>query len=48
MCVCCFWPQWGLAAVCRLSVVAVSRDYSPVAAHGLLIAVGSPLAEHRL
>ena len=31
-----------------LSLVAVSRGYSPVAVHGLLIAVASLVAEHGL
>ena len=32
----------------RFSLVAVSRGYSLVAVHGLLIAVASLVAEHRL
>ena len=31
-----------------LSLVAASESYSPVAVHGLLIAVASPVTEHRL
>ena len=34
-------------AACRFSLVAESRGYS-VAVHGLLIAVASLVAEHRL
>ena len=26
----CFWPRWIFIAVCRLSLVAASRDYSPL------------------
>ena len=34
--------------LCRLSLVAASGCYSPVAALRLLFAVASPIAEHRL
>ena len=33
---------------CRLSLVATSEDYSPVAVCGVLITVASLAAEHRL
>ena len=39
-----FWLRWVLIAVCRLSLVAASG----VAVRGLLIAVASLVAEHRL
>ena len=42
-----FWLHWVFVAARRLSVVAVSGSYSPVAVLGLLIAVVS-LLEHRL
>ena len=35
---------WSFLAACRLSLVAVSRGYSPVVVHGLLIAVVSFVA----
>ena len=34
--------------MCRLSLVAVSRGLLTVVVYGLLIAVASPVAEHRL
>ena len=37
-----------LVAARRLSLVAVSRGNSLVAKHGLLIAVGSLVVEHKL
>ena len=37
----------GLIALCRFSLIAVSRGYSLVAERGLLIAVTSLAAEHR-
>ena len=43
-----FWLHWVFVAVCGRSLVAVSGEYSGVAARGLLIAVGSVVAEHRL
>ena len=43
-----FWLHWVFVAVCGLSLVAVSGEYSGVAACGLLTAVGSVVAEHRL
>ena len=39
---------WLFVAVCGLSAAAVSRDHSPAAVHGLLIAVASLVAEHGL
>ena len=36
-----FWLCWVFVAVCGLSVVEVSWDYTQVAAHGLLIVVAS-------
>ena len=39
-----FWLCWVFAAVCGLSVVEVSWDYSQVAVHGLLIVVASLVA----
>ena len=36
-----YWLRWTLVALCRLSPVVVTGGYSPVAAHGLLIAVAS-------
>ena len=39
-----FWLRWVLVAPSRLSLVAMSRAYSL----GLLIAVASSVAEHRL
>ena len=38
----------GLHGCARISVVAASRGYSLVAVCGLLIAVASLVAEHRL
>jgi len=40
--------HWIFIAACRLFLVAVSRGYSPVAVHGLLIAVASLVVEHGL
>ena len=42
-----FWLCWAFVALPRLSLVVASRGYS-VAAHRLLIAVASLVAEHRL
>ena len=41
-----FWLLWVFVAVHRLSLVAVSGGHSSLC--GLLIAVASLLAEHRL
>ena len=43
-----FWAALDLHAVCGLSLVVASRDYSLVAVHGLLRAVASLVAEHSL
>ena len=43
-----FWLGWVFAAACELSLVTVSRGYSLVAQHRLLIAEASLIAEHRL
>ena len=40
--------HWIFIAVCRLSLVAVSGDYSLVMVQGHLIAIASPVAVHRL
>ena len=37
-----YWLCWVFIAVCRLSLVAVSWDYSSSLVHGLLIVVASP------
>ena len=42
-----FWLPWVFIAMHRLSLVVASRVYSAVV-HGLLIAVASLVAEHRL
>ena len=42
-----FWLCWVFVAALRLSLTAVSGGYSLVM-HGLLIAVASLFAEHRL
>ena len=44
------WRQTFLffLAVCRLSLAVASEGYSVVAVCGLLFAVASPVAEHRL
>ena len=39
---------WVFVALCRLSLVVVSRGYSRVAVHGLLVVVASLAAEHKL
>ena len=39
---------WIFVAVCRLSVEAVVREYSPGAVRGRLTAVASLVAEHGL
>ena len=41
-----FWPCWILVAVCRFSLIVVSRGYSLIAVLGLLIAVASLISEH--
>ena len=43
-----FWLCWVFFAACGLSLVAESGSCSLVAVHGLLIAVASLVAEHRL
>ena len=43
-----FWLCWVFIAVPRPSLFAVSGGYSLVAVHGLLTAVASLVAEHRL
>ena len=43
-----FLAALGVGCAHGLSLVAVSRGYSPVAVCRLLIAVASPVAEHRL
>ena len=43
-----FWAVLGLSCCTGFSPVATSRGYSPVAGHGLLIAVASLTAEHGL
>ena len=43
-----FWLHWLLVAMCGLSLVRVSRAYSLVVVWGLLIAMASLVAEHRL
>ena len=40
-----FWLHWVSIDLCRLSLVAGSRDYSLAVMHGLLILVAS-LVEH--
>ena len=40
--------HWVFVAVCRLSLVVVSRGYSLGAVGGFLIVAASPIAEHRL
>ena len=42
------WLPWVFVAVCRLSLVVVSRGYSLGAVGGFLIVAASPIAEHRL
>ena len=41
-----FWPCWILVAVCRFSLIVVSRGYSLIAVLGLLIAVSTLISEH--
>ena len=43
-----FWLQGIFIAVCRLSLVAASGDYSLVMEQGRLIAMASLVAVHRL
>jgi len=43
-----FLAVLGLHCYVGFSLVVASRDYSPVAVLGLLVAVGSLIAEHRL
>ena len=42
-----FGLHWVLVAACKLSLVAASRGYSPVAVCRLLIAVASLVTDHR-
>ena len=46
--ICLFSAVPGLSCRMGFSLVVASRSYSLVAVHGLLIAMASPLAEHRL
>ena len=48
MVVCLFFLHLVFVAMCRLSLVSVSRDYSLVVVHGFLIAAASLVAEHEL
>ena len=41
-----FWLYWIFVARCRLSLVSVSWDHSPVAVHQLLIVVASVVREN--
>ena len=43
-----FWLHWFFGATCGLSLVVANGGYSLVAVRGLLIAVASLVAEHRL
>ena len=43
-----FWLHWVFVAACGLSLVVASGGYSLVAVHGLIMAVASLVAEHRL
>ena len=43
-----FWLHWVFIAARGLSLVVASRGYSLVEVHGLLIAVASLTAKHRL
>ena len=43
-----FWLHWVFIAACGLSLVAVSGEYCLVAVCGLLTAMASVVAEHRL
>ena len=43
-----FWLHWVFIAACGLSVVAARGSYSSLRCAGLLIAVASLAAEHRL
>ena len=43
-----FWLCCVFVAVCGLSLVEESGGYSVIVVHGLLIAVASLVAEHRL
>ena len=40
-----FWLHWVFFAVCGLSLVAVSADFSLAVVHGLLISVTSLIVE---
>ena len=44
----CFCLHWVFFAECRLSLVAVSRGYAPVALHRLLTVGASLVVKHRL
>ena len=41
-----FWLLWVFTALCELSLVAATGDYSVLAARGPLTAVASLVAEH--
>ena len=43
-----YWLYWIFFTVCWLSLVALNRGYSLVVVCGLLVAVASLVAEHRL
>ena len=43
-----FWLHWVVFAVCGLSLVTVSADFSLAVVHGLLIAVTSLIVERDL
>ena len=43
-----FWLCWVFVAACGLFLVVVSRDFSLVAVHRLLLAVASLIVEIRL
>ena len=43
-----FWLHWVFVAACRLFSSCVEQGLLFVAVHGLLIAVASLVAEHRL
>ena len=43
-----FWLCWVFVAARKMSLVATSRDYSPVVMRGLLIVLASLVSEHGL
>ena len=43
-----FWLCWVFVAASKISLVATSRDYSPVVVHGLLTVLASLVLEHGL